>query len=127
MVKMDFTGDISLGVPLLLANIVYILFSASYARRRVENLERYAISMGADKSRIQTNYLSNFWPVVATWALLLSAGVLVLEPIFNPGSLLQNLLRELFYSYTRLLQATFLWVLLSSMVTIHEIGRLPCG
>src|SRR2546426_5974013 len=41
-VKTDFTGDISLGVPLLLASIVYILFSSSYARRRVENLERYA-------------------------------------------------------------------------------------
>ena len=37
-VKTDFYGDISLGVPLLLANIVYILFSSSYARRRVENL-----------------------------------------------------------------------------------------
>ena len=36
-VKTDFTGDISLGVPLLLANIVYILFSSSYIRRRVED------------------------------------------------------------------------------------------
>ncbi len=31
-VETDFTGDISLGVPLLLANIVYILFSSRYAR-----------------------------------------------------------------------------------------------
>src|SRR5712692_2143070 len=125
-VKTDFTGDISLGVPLLLANIVYILFSSSYARRRVENLERYAISMGADKSRIQTSYLSDFRPVVATWVILLTAGVLVLEPIFNPGYfLLQNFLRELLYSYTRMLQATFLWVFLSSMVAIYKIGKLP--
>jgi len=56
----------------------------------------------------------------------LTAGVLVLEPIFNPGYfLLQNFLRELLYSYTRLLQATFLWVFLSSMVAIYKIGRLP--
>src|SRR3989441_5281739 len=82
--------------------------------------------MGADKSRIQTNYLSEFRLIVATWVLLLSAGVLVLEPIFNPGySLLQNLLRELLYSYSRLLQATFLWVFLSSMVAIYKVGRLP--
>ena len=82
--------------------------------------------MGADKSPIQTNYLSDFPSIVATWALLLSASVLVLEPIFNPGySLLQNLLREILYSYTRLWQATFLWVFLSSMVEIYKIGRLP--
>jgi len=125
-VKTDFTGDISLGVPLLLANIVYILFSSSYIRRRVEDLEQYAVSMGADKSRIRMGYLSDFRPVVATWAVLLATGVLVLEPVFNPGySLLQNLLRELLYSYTRLLQGTFLWVFLSSMVVIYKMGRLP--
>ncbi|TMI07788.1 hypothetical protein E6H34_06880 [Candidatus Bathyarchaeota archaeon] len=122
-VKTDFTGDISLGIPLLLANIVYILFSSSYARRRVENLEGYAISMGADRSRIQTNYLGDFRPIVATSALLLSAGVLVPGTHIQPGcSLPQNLLRELPYSYARLLQATFLWVFLSSMVAIYKIG-----
>jgi hypothetical protein len=125
-VKTDFTGDISLGVPLLLVNIVYILYSSSYVRCRIEGLEQYAVSMGADQSRIQTSYLSDFRAVVATWALLLLAGVFVLEPIFNPGyALLQNLARELLYSYTRLLQATFLWVFLSSMVAIYKMGRLP--
>ncbi|HEV2119836.1 MAG TPA: hypothetical protein VGS11_07020 [Candidatus Bathyarchaeia archaeon] len=125
-VKTDFTGDILLGVPLLLVNIVYILLASSYIRRRVEDLEQYAVSIGADKSRIQTSYLSDFRPVAATWVLLLSTSVLILEPIFNPGySLLQNLLRELLYSYTRLLQATFLWVFLSSMVAIYKMGRLP--
>jgi len=125
-VKTDFTGDISLGVPLLLANIVYILFSSRYIRHRVEDLEQYAVSMGADKSRVQTNYLDDFRPVVATWVVLLSTSLLILEPIFNPGYLLlQNLLRELLYSYTRLLQATFLWVFLSSMIAIYKMGRLP--
>ncbi len=107
-VKTDSTGGISLGVPLLLANVVYILFSSSYIRRRVEGLEQYAVSMGADKSRNRTGYLSDLRLVVVTWAVLLATGVLVLEPVFNPGySLLQNLLRELLYSYMRLLQGAF--------------------
>ena len=125
-VKTDFTGGISLGVPLLLANVIYILFSSNYVRRRVEELEQYAVSMGASKPRIRTIVLSDFRPVFATWAVLLAIGVLVLEPFFNPGySLVQNLLRELLYSYMRLLQATFLWVFLSSMVAIYKMGRLP--
>jgi hypothetical protein len=125
-VKTDFTGDISLGAPLLLVNIVYILYSSRYIRRRIKRLELYAVSMGASKPSIRTGCLRDFPPIVATWALLLSAAVLVLEPVFNPGySLLQNLLREMLYSYTRLLQATFLWVFLSSMVAIYKMGRLP--
>ncbi len=125
-VKTDFTGDLPLGVPLLLANIIYILSSSIYIRRRVEGLEQYAVSIGADKSRIRTSYLNDFRPVVATWAVLLAAGVLVLESFFNPGySLVQDLLRELLYSYMRLLQATFLWVFLASMVAIYRMGRLP--
>jgi hypothetical protein len=125
-VKTDFTGDISLGIPFLLANIVYILFSASYIRRRVYELEQYAVSIGADKSRIHTGYLSDPRPIGATWVLLIATAVFVLGPIFNPGySLPQNLARELLYSYTRLLQATFLWVFLSSMITIYKMGRLP--
>jgi len=125
-VKTDFTGDISLGVPLLLANIVYILSSSRYIRRRVERLDHYATSMGADKLPIRTGYLSDFRLVAVTWVVLLAIGALVLEPVFNPGySLLQNLLRELLYSYTRLLQATFLWVFLSSMIAIYSMGRLP--
>ena len=125
-VKTDFTGDISLGVPLLLANIIYILFSSGYIHRRVQALEQYAVSMGADKSQIGTKYLSDFRPVVATWAVLLATAVLVLGPFFNPGySLIQNLLRELLYSYTRLIQATFLWVFLSSTIAIYKTGRLP--
>ena len=125
-VKTDFTGGVSLGIPLLLANVIYILFSSSYIRRRVEALEQYAVSIGADKSQIQTSYLSDFRPVIATWAFLLVTAVLVLEPFFNPGySLIQDLLRELLYSYMRLLQATFLWVFLSSMIAIYKMGRLP--
>jgi len=125
-VKTDFTGGISLGVPLLLANTIYILFSSRYIRRRIEELEQYAVSIGADKSRIETSYLNDFRAVVVTWVVLLAAGVLVLEPVFNPGySLFQDLLRELLYSYMRLLQATFLWVFLSSMVAIYRMGRLP--
>jgi hypothetical protein len=125
-VKTDFTGGVSLGVPLLLANVIYIFFSSRYIRRRVEELEQYAVSMGADKLRIRTSYLNDFRPVFATWAGLLAIGVLVLEPFFNPGySLVQNLLRELLYNYMRLLQATFLWVFLSSMVAIYKMGRLP--
>src|SRR5712692_7926563 len=125
-VKTDFTGDISLGVPLLLANIIYILSSSRYIRRRVERLDHYATSMGADKLPIRTGYLSDFRLVAMTWVVLLAIGALVLEPVFNPGySLLQNLLRELLYSYTRLLQATFLWVFLSSMIAIYSMGRLP--
>jgi len=125
-VKTDFTGGVSLGVPLLLANVIYILFSSSYIRRRVEELEQYSLSMGADKSRIRTSYLGDFRLILATWAVLMATGVLVLEPFFNPGySLVQDLLRELLYSYMRLLQATFLWGFLSSMVAIYRMGRLP--
>ena len=125
-VKTDFTGGISLGVPLLLANTIYILFSSRYIRRRIEELEQYAVSIGADKSRTETSYLNDFRAVVVTWVVLLAAGVLVLEPVFNSGySLFQDLLRELLYSYMRLLQATFLWVFLSSMVAIYRMGRLP--
>src|SRR5712691_11491089 len=120
-VKTDFTGDISHGVPLLLANIVYILSSSTYIRRRVEGLEQYAVSMGAEKSRIRTGYLSDFRLVVVTWAVLLATGVFVLVTVLNPGySLVPNFLRELFYSYTRLLQATFLWVFLSAPEGLHR-------
>ena len=125
-VKTDFTGGVSLGIPLLLANVIYILFSSSYIRRRVEALEQYAVSIGADKSQIQTSHHSGFRPVMATWAFLLVTAVLVLEPFFNPGySLFQDLLRELLFSYMRLLQVTFLWVFLSSMIAIYKMGRLP--
>lgn len=125
-VKTDFTGGISLGVPLLLANVVYVLFSTRYIRCRLERLEEYAVSMGAGKSRVRTSYLGDFRPVVATWIVLLAASVFVLEPVFNPDySLLQDLLRGLLYSYMRLLQGTFLWVFLSSMVAIYKMGRLP--
>jgi hypothetical protein len=125
-IKTDFSGDVSLGVPLLLANIVYILFSSRYIRRRTERLEQYAVSMGADKSLIHTTFLSDVRPVIATWVLLLLTSVFVLEPIFNPGySLVQSILRELLYSYSRLLQATFLWVFLSCMIAIYKMGRLP--
>ncbi len=124
--KTDFTGDISLGVPLLLGNIVYILFSSRYIRHRIEGLESYAVSMEAERGLIRTQYLGDFRPVVATWIVLLLTSVFVLEPIFNPGySLLQSSFRELFYSYTRLLQATFLWIFLSSMIAIYKIGGLP--
>ena len=125
-VKTDFTGEISLGVPLLLANIVYVLFSCRYIRRRVDDLEKYSMAMGAEQSIIKTGYLSDVRPVLVTWIVLLASSILVLEPIFNPGfSLLQSVLRELLYSYTRLLQATFLWVFLSSMIAIDRMGRLP--
>jgi len=125
-VKTDFTGGVSLGVPLLLANVIYILFSSRYIRRRVEELEQYALSIGADKSRIRTSYLSDFRLILATWVVLLATGVVVLEPFFNPAySLVQNLLRELLYGYMRLLQATFLWIFLSSMVAIYKMGQLP--
>jgi len=125
-VRTDFTGGVSLGVPLLLANVIYISFSSRYIRRRVEELEQYALSMGVDRSRIRTSYLSDFRLILATWVVLLATGVVVLEPFFNPAySLVQNLLRELLYSYMRLLQATFLWIFLSSMVAIYEMGQLP--
>ncbi len=125
-VKTDFTGGVSLGVPLLLANVIYILFSSRYIRRRVQELEKYALSMGADKARIRTSYLSDFRLILATWVVLLATGVLVLEPFFNPAySMVQNLLRELLYGYMRLLQATFLWIFLSSMVAIYKMGQLP--
>jgi len=82
--------------------------------------------MGADKSQIRTSYLSDFRLILATWIVLLATGVLVLEPFFNLGySLVQNLLRELLYGYMRLLQATFLWIFLSSMVAIYRMGQLP--
>ncbi len=124
-VKTDFTGEISLGIPLLLANIVYILVSARFIRRRVVGLGDYAVSMGAEESETQTNFLSDFRPVIATWISLLLISVFVLEPIFNPSyTLLQDILRELLYSYLRLFQATFLWVFLSSMVAIYRMGRL---
>ena len=84
-VKTDFTGEISLGVPLLLANIVYVLFSCRYIRRRVDDLEKYSVTMGAEQSNIKTGYLSNFRPVLVTWIVLLASSILVLEPIFNPG------------------------------------------
>jgi hypothetical protein len=125
-VKTDFTGDISLGVPLLLVNIVYILISCRYIRRRVDDLEKYSLTMEAEPSSIRTGYPSDFQPVLVTWIVLLATSVLVLEPIFNPGySFFQNALRELLYSYTRLFQATFLWVFLSSMIAIYKMGRLP--
>src|SRR5438309_11026026 len=37
-VKTDFTGGVSLGVPLLIANVIYILFSSRYIRRHVERI-----------------------------------------------------------------------------------------
>ena len=125
-VKTDFTGDITLGVPLLLANILYILYSCRYIRHRIDELEKYSVAMQAEQSKIQTGYLTDIRPILATWIALLTISVLVLEPIFNPGySLVQNVLRELLYSYTRLLQATFLWVFLSSMIAIYKMGQLP--
>jgi len=124
--KTDFTGGISLGVPLLFINIVYIFVSSRYTRHRIEQLGKYAVSMEAEKSRIGTNYLHDFRPVAATWIVLLLTSVFVLEPIFNPGySLLQSVFRESLYSYLRLLQATFLWIFLSSMTAIYKLGRLP--
>lgn len=125
-VKTDFTGDISLGVPLLLANVVYILYSCKYIRRRIDDLENYSVTMDAGQSSIRTGYLSNIRPVIVTWMVLLATSVFVLEPIFNPEySFVQNALRELLYGYTRLLQATFLWVFLSSMIAIYKMGQLP--
>lgn len=125
-VKTDFTGEISLGVPLLLANIVYVLFSCKYIRHRVNDLGRYSVTMGVEPLSIRSGYLTDFQPVLVTWIVLLAISILVLEPIFNPVySPLQNVFRELLYSYTRLLQATFLWVFLSSMVAIYRMGQLP--
>jgi hypothetical protein len=84
------------------------------------------LTLEAEQSSIRTGYLNDFRPVLVTWIVLLAAAVLVLEPVFNPGySLFQNVLRELLYSYTRLLQATFLWVFLSSMIAIYKMGQLP--
>jgi hypothetical protein len=93
-VKTDFTGGVSLGIPLLLANVIYILFSSSYIRRRVEALEKYAVSIGADKSQIQTSYLSDFRPVVATWAFLLVTGVLGAGTLLQPRIFLVSRLVE---------------------------------
>ncbi|HZY46723.1 MAG TPA: hypothetical protein VFE96_02895 [Candidatus Bathyarchaeia archaeon] len=125
-VKTDFTGDIALGVPLLLVNIIYLQYSSRYNCRSVQKLEGYAVSMGADEARVQTRFLSGFQFVLATWIVLLLSGVFVLEPMFSPGyTVFQNLLRELLYAYTRLLQATSLWVFLASMIAIYKIGRLP--
>src|SRR5260370_39873560 len=66
-VKTDFTGGVSLGIPLLLANVIYIFFSSRYIRRRVEAREQYAVSIGTNMSKIKTSYLSDFRPFVATW------------------------------------------------------------
>jgi len=125
-IKTDFAGGIELGIPLLLVNIIYILVALRYIQHRINRLEEYSISMGAERSLIQTGFLTDLRPILVTWAGLLSISVIVLEPIFNPAYMVtQSLFREFLYSYLRLFQATFLWVFLASMIAIYKMGELP--
>src|SRR5260370_16983834 len=56
-VKTDFTGGVSLGIPLLLANVIYILFSSSYIPLPFQPLLHTPVSIDPTNFHITPNYL----------------------------------------------------------------------
>ncbi len=123
----DFTGKPIVSLPLLILNLLFLIGSSKLIFNRIENLEHYTASLTQDLSPRIMNRLHAFIPILSIWTLLVVASGLIFDPlIFGLHySLYQSILRVAVTSYIRLAQATFLWVLGFSMVSIYKWGRLP--
>jgi len=123
----DFTGVPIVSLPLLLANVVFLLGATSLIRSRISELRDHTVSLGGKPALDQVGLLSNWKGVAAVWGALMAATWVVFDPyVFNlyyPPY--QELQRVLVTSYLRLIQATFLWVLGCAMYLILSWGKLP--
>jgi len=123
----DFTGAPIVSLPLLLANVVFLLGASQLVRTRTLRLRDYTLSLGGGLGSDQTNLLVDWRGIAAVWVVLVMATSLVLDPyVFNLYySPFQELQRVFVTAYLRFVQATFLWVLGCSMYLIYLWGRLP--
>jgi len=123
----DFTGVPAVSLPLLMANVVFMLLAARFIQDRTKRLGEYTASLGVDVESDQTGMLTGMKPIAAVWVLLLLVTSLVIDPlVFNLYySPFQALERLLVTGYLRFIQATFLWSLAFSMYLIYRWGKLP--
>jgi len=123
----DFTGVPVVSLPLLIANVVFLLGASHLIRTRTLQLRDYTLSLGGEVASDRTELLAGWRPVAAIWIALVLATSFVFDPyVFNLYySPFQELQRVFVTSYLRLIQATFLWTLGCAMFLIYKWGRLP--
>jgi hypothetical protein len=123
----DFTGAPLVSLPLLVANVVFLLFASQLIRAHTIQLRDYTESMGADLETDPTGTLSSMKAIALLWVAILCVTSLAIDPyVFNLYySPFQAALRLGVTGYLRFLQATFLWTLGYSMYLISRWGKLP--
>jgi len=123
----DFTGYPPVSLPLLMVNVVFLLFATQMICSRTLQLEDYTESLGVELESDQVGRLTGMKGVLVVWALLLCVTSLAIDPYFYNLSYppLQAALRLVVTGYLRFIQATFLWTLGYSMYLIYKWGKLP--
>jgi len=123
----DFTGFPPVSLPLLMANVVFLLFASQLIRARTLQLEDYTESLGVELEPNQLGRLTSLKGILVVWALLLGATSFAIDPyvynLYYPP--LQAAMRLVVTGYLRFIQATFLWTLGCSMYLIYKWGKLP--
>jgi hypothetical protein len=123
----DFTGVPLVSLPLLVVNVVFLLFASQVIRDRTLQLRDHTSSLGVEPEPGQLGRLTSLRGILVVWVLLLCATSIIIDPyVFNLYySSIQAALRLVVTAYIRFLQATFLWTLGFSMYLIHKWGKLP--
>jgi len=123
----DFTGFPPVSLPLLIANVMFLIFASQIIRVRTMQLEDHTESMGVESETSQFGRLTSLKATLAVWVLLLCVASLVIDPylygLYYPP--LQAAMRLAVTGYLRFIQATFLWTLGYSMYLIYRWGKLP--
>jgi len=123
----DFTGVPVVSLPLLVVNVLFLLFASQIIRTRTLQMRDYTHSLGVEPAPDWAGKLSSMKAIAVVWVATLCATSLLMDPyIFNLYySPFQIILRLLVTSYLRLIQATFLWSLGYSMYLVYKWGKLP--
>ena len=123
----DFTGFPPVSLPLLVVNVAFLVFASMLIRSRMEQLEDYTESLGADLETTRFGRLTSLKGILVVWVALLCVTSLVIDPyVYNLYyTPLQAVMRLVVTGYLRLIQATFLWTLGYSMYLIYRWGKLP--
>jgi hypothetical protein len=123
----DFTGVLSVSLPLLMLNMIFLVGSSKFICQHTEKLDNYTATLTDGAISVSPDRLYSLTPIVLIWTALVSASGLVFDPLIFKLNypLYQSLLRVVVTSYLRLAEATFLWVLGYSMYMIYQWGKLP--